>query len=215
MGTVTIIGTGNMARGIGTRLLAGGSSVTLLGTETAKASALADELRRGAKAGATVKAGVSGDPISGDVVVLAVPYSAVGDILKRYGSQLDGKIVVDITNPLNATYDGLATPLGSSAAEEISRLAPGAKVLKAFNTTFAGTLVAGQAAGQQLDVLIAGDDASAKAELARLVSEGGLRPIDVGPLKRAEQLEHLGFLHIAIQQPLGMGFSSGLKLLKP
>jgi 8-hydroxy-5-deazaflavin:NADPH oxidoreductase len=85
-------------------------------------------------------------------------------------------------------------------------------VVKAFNTTFAPTLVAGEAGGQQLDVLIAGDDDAAKQKVAQLVSDGGLRPLDVGPLRRAQQLEQLGFLHISLQQPLNLGFSSAVKL---
>lgn len=83
---------------------------------------------------------------------------------------------------------------------------------KAFNTTFAGTLVAGEAAGQQLDVLIAGDDAGAKRTIAELVEAGGMRPVDVGPLRRARQLEQLGFLHISVQAQLGAGFGSAIKL---
>jgi len=87
--------------------------------------------------------------------------------------------------------------------------------VKAFNTTFAPTLVAGEVAGQQLDVLIAGDDQAAKQKVSQLVSDGGLRPIDVGPLARAQQLEQLGFLHISLQQPLGLGFGSAVKLVTP
>jgi len=122
--------------------------------------------------------------------------------------------VVDITNPLNTeTWDSLATAPGSSSAEETQRLVPqGTPVVKAFNTTFAGTLVAGQVSGQQLDVLIAGDDGSAKRKISQLVFDGGLRPIDVGPLARAQQLEQLGFLHISLQQPLGLNFGSAVKL---
>ena len=92
---ITIIGTGNMARGIATRALAGGNAVTLLGTEADKAEALAGELS------GDVRAGTVGDPISGDVVVLAVWYQALDDVLGRYGDQLDGKTVVDITNPVD------------------------------------------------------------------------------------------------------------------
>jgi hypothetical protein len=84
--------------------------------------------------------------------------------------------------------------------------------VKAFNTTFAGTLVEGEVAGQQLDVLIAGDDEEAKRKVAQIVTDGGLRPIDVGPLGRAQQLEQLGFLHISLQQPLGLDFGSTVKL---
>jgi hypothetical protein len=84
-------------------------------------------------------------------------------------------------------------------------------VVKAFNTTFAGTLAEGQAHGQQLDVFIAGDDQDAKQQVAQLVADGGLRPIDVGPLGRAQQPEQLGLLHISLQQPLDLGFGSAIK----
>ena len=204
---ITIIGTGNMGRGIATRGLAGGHSVTLLGTETAKAQALAGELS------GDVRAGQVGDPLSGDVVVLAVWYAALDDVLGRYAHELDGKIVVDITNPIDVdTFEPLKLQAGS-AAQDIAAMAPGAKVVKAFNTTFAGTLGAGEVAGQPLDVLIAADDEDAKATVSQLVSDAGLRPVDAGPLKRARELEALGYLHMAIQQPLGTNFTSTVKLL--
>ena len=85
-------------------------------------------------------------------------------------------------------------------------------VVKAFNTTFGGTLVAGEVAGQKLDVLSAGDDADAEQKVAQLVSDGGLRPLDAGPLARAQQLEQLGFLHISLQQPHELGFASAIRL---
>ena len=87
--------------------------------------------------------------------------------------------------------------------------------MKAFNTTFAGTLVAGEVGGQQLDVLIAGDDEAAKDKVSQLAADGGLRPIDVGPLSRAQQLEQLGFLNISLQQPLGLNFGSAIKFVMP
>ena len=87
--------------------------------------------------------------------------------------------------------------------------------MKAFNTTFAGTPVAGEVNGQQLDVLIAGDDEAAKDKVSQLAADGGLRPIDVGPLSRAQQLEQLGFLNISLQQPLGLNFGSAVKLVMP
>jgi predicted dinucleotide-binding enzyme len=204
---VTIVGTGNMARGIATRVLAGGHSVTLLGTETAKAQALADELS------GEVRAGQVGDPLAGNVLVLAVWYAAVDDVLGRYRDQLDGKVVVDITNPIDVdAFEPLQLAAGS-AAQEIAAKAPGAKVVKAFNTTFAGTLGEGRVAGQPLDVLIASDDDDAKETVGRIVSDAGLRPIDAGPLARAHELEALGYLHMALQQPLGTGFSSTVKVL--
>jgi NADPH-dependent F420 reductase len=204
---ITVIGTGNMARGIATRALAGGHSVTLLGTETEKAEELARELS------GDVRAGQVGDPLAGDVVVLAVWYAAIGDVLGTYGDQLNGKVVVDITNPIDVdAFEPLELEAGS-AAQEIAAKAPGAKVVKAFNTTFAGTLGEGRVADQPLDVLIASDADDAKETVSRIVADAGLRPIDAGPLKRAHELEALGYLHMVLQQPLGTGFLSAVKIL--
>ena len=205
---VTIIGAGNMGRGIGTRLVAGGNEVQLVDRDPAEAQALAAEL------GDAASAAAQDDAFDGDVVVLALYYPGAKDAVDQYREQLAGKVVVDITNPVDlSTFDGLATPPGTSAAEEIAALVPeGTPVVKAFNTTFAGTLAAGEAAGQQLDVLIAGDDEDAKRKVAGLAEAGGLRPIDVGPLRRAQQLEQLGFLHMSVQEPLGAGFGSAVKL---
>jgi 8-hydroxy-5-deazaflavin:NADPH oxidoreductase len=86
-------------------------------------------------------------------------------------------------------------------------------VVKAFNTTFAGTLQEGKVGDQQLDVLIAGDDTDAKASVARLVEGGGMRVVDAGPLRRARQREALGFLHMALQESLGTGYRSAVKFL--
>jgi predicted dinucleotide-binding enzyme len=122
---------------------------------------------------------------------------------------------VDITNPVDvSTFDGLVTPAGSSAAEEIAKAAPaGANVVKAFNTTFAGTLVPAQVAGQPLDVLVAADDAEAKQAVLALIEAAGLRGIDAGPLRRARELEALGFLHMTLQESLGTNYASTVKLL--
>ena len=204
---ITIIGTGNMARGIATRALEGGHGVTLLGTERAKAEALAAELPGQARAGAV------GDPLNGDVVVLAVWYQAVPDVLARYGDQLDGKVVVDITNPVDPeTYAPLTVEAGS-VAQEIAGTVPGARVVKAFNTTFAGTLAEGQVAGTPLDVFLASDDEGAKATVSQLAADGGLRAIDVGPLALAHQLEGVGYVNMAIQPGLGTNYGSALKVL--
>ena len=204
---ITIIGTGNMARGIATRALEGGHGVTLLGTEQAKAEALAAELPGKAQAGAV------GDPLSGDVVVLAVWYQAVPDVLARYGDQLDGRVVVDITNPVDPeTYAPLTVEAGS-VAQEIAATVPGARVVKAFNTTFAGTLVEGTVAGTPLDVFVAGDDDAAKGVVAQLATDGGLRAIDVGPLALAHQLEGAGYLNMAVQPALGTNYGSALKVV--
>jgi NADPH-dependent F420 reductase len=212
MADVTIVGAGNMARGIGTRLLAGGADVQILAPTAEHATDLASEL--GAAGGSVTGAGLQ-EPLRGEVVVLAMPYQAALEVASTRRDELDGRVVVDITNPVDwATFDRLVTPADSSAAEEIAkRLPPGAPVVKAFNTTFAGTLSSGEVGGQQLDVLLAGDDEDAKATVARLVEAGGLRAVDTGPLRRARQLEHLGFLHMALQDKLGTGFGSAVKVV--
>jgi NADPH-dependent F420 reductase len=212
---VTIIGAGNMGRGIGHRIVAGGHSVTIVDRDAEEAQQLMGELRGASEGGATVAAAEPGAELRGEVVVLAVYYPGNLEIARDLGDRLAGKVVVDISNPLNQTFDGLATAPGTSAAaEEVAQSAPaGARVVKPFNTTFSGTLVEGQVAGQPLDVFIAGDDEEAKETVAQLVRDGGLRAIDVGPLERARQLEGLGFLGITLQQPLGLNFQSAWKLI--
>jgi NADPH-dependent F420 reductase len=211
---VTVIGAGNMGRGIGHRLVAGGHSVTVVDRDPEEAGRLAEELRGVAEGDATVEAAEPGAELRGEVVILAVYYPGTLEIAGDLGDRLAGKIVVDISNPLNQTFGGLATAPGTSAAEELAAALPaGARVVKAFNTTFSGTLVEEQVAGKQLDVLIAGDDEGAKETVAQLVRDGGLRAIDTGSLERARQLEGLGFLHITLQQTLGTGFGSAVKIL--
>ena len=211
---VTIIGAGNMGRGIGTRAAAGGHSVTFVDANLETAQTVAAEVGKAAKNGAKVSASSIGDVQFGDVVVLAVWYGTNIEIAKQLGEKLAGKVVVDIANPLNSTYDGLATPADSSSAEELAKvIAPSAKVVKAFNTTFAGTLLSGQVAGQPLDVFIAGDDADAKAKVAQIVTDGGLRAVDTGPLHRARQIEGMQLLHIVLQNALGTNWGSTVKIL--
>lgn len=172
---VSIIGKGNMGQAIAKVVTDGGNTAELLGREDA------------------------GTPLSGDVVVLAVPYPAVADVLAAHREHLAGKVVVDITNPLNfQTYDSLTVPADSSAAAEIAEALPDSRVLKAFNTTFAGTLARGAVGPLTTTVLIAGDDDAAKATLAEVVRAGGLKAVDAGPLRRARELEALGFLQITL-----------------
>jgi 8-hydroxy-5-deazaflavin:NADPH oxidoreductase len=210
---VTIIGAGREGGGIATRMVAGANDVELIDTDREKAENLARELSGPGGGSASVVA--AGGPIGGEVVVLAVYYPVIAEVVRQYAEQLAGKIVVDISNPVDFdTMDGLATPPESSSAEETAKLVPeGTPVVKAFNTTFGNTLVPGEVAGQRLDVLIAGDDEQAKNKVSELVRAGDLRPIDVGPLRRARQLEHLGFLHISLQDRLGTGFRSTVKLI--
>ena len=172
---VSIIGTGNMGQAIAKVVTDGGNTVELLGREDA------------------------GTAPTGDVVVLAVPYPAVPDVLAAHREHLAGKVVVDITNPLDFdTFDSLTVPADSSAAAQIAAALPDSRVLKAFNTTFAGTLAQGAVGPLTTTVLIAGDDDAAKATLADVVRAGGLSTADAGSLRRAREMESLGFLQITL-----------------
>jgi len=211
---ITIIGSGNMGRGIGTRAVAGGHSVTFVDRDPAEAEKAVAEVKTAAKDGAQVATASLGEAELGDVVVFAVWYGTNIELAKQLGDKLAGKVVVDIANPLNETYDGLATEPDSSSAEDLAKaIANGAKVVKAFNTTYASTLLAGEVAGQPLDVFIAGDDVDAKAKVAQIVTDGGMRPVDAGPLSRARQIEGMQLLHIVTQGTLGTNWGSALKIL--
>jgi NADPH-dependent F420 reductase len=211
---ITIIGAGNMGRGIGTRAVAGGHSVTFIDANPEVAEKTAAEVRASAKNDAKVSSTSLGEAELGDVVVLAVWYGTNLELAKQLGAKLAGKVVVDIANPLNATYDGLATAPDSSSAEDLAKaIASGARVVKAFNTTYASTLLEGRVAGQPLDVFIAGDDADAKGKVAQIVTDGGMRPIDTGPLSRARQIEGMQLLHITLQNTLGTNWGSTIKIL--
>ncbi len=175
MATVTIIGKGNIGSAVAAIAAKGGNDVQILDTTTPDTA------------------------IIGDVVVLAVPHPAVAEIVAARGEQLAGKIVVDPTNPVDfETFDGLVVPADSSKAAEIAAALPDSRVVKAFNTNFAATLVAGTVGINPTTVLLAGDDADAKATVAAIVADGGLAVIDAGSLKRARELEAIGFLQITL-----------------
>ncbi|MCX8561973.1 NAD(P)-binding domain-containing protein [Mycolicibacterium mucogenicum] len=192
MSSISIIGLGNMARAMAARALAGGNTVEIIGRDKAKAGELAAELD-----GAT--AGTAGAEPVGDIVVLAVPYASAATVVNEYGDALRGKVIVDITNPVTPDLTGFVTPEGSSGAQEIAKAAaPGARVVKAFNTLFANVLTAGSTEGRPVDVFIAGDDAQAKDDVSTFVESMGLRPMDAGPLLMARALENAGLLEIAL-----------------
>jgi 8-hydroxy-5-deazaflavin:NADPH oxidoreductase len=206
---LTIIGAGNMGRAIAKRAIAGGNEVEIVDRNPDDARSLADELGSGATA-----VGPDGE-LGGELVVLAVYYGSIAEAVEQYRDRLEGKAIVEISVPLDwESMDGFVVPPDSSAAEETQKLLPArTPVVKAFTTNFARTLEPGEKNGTPLDVFIAGDDEEAKGKVAALVEGGGMRPIDVGPLRRARQMEHAMFLQISAQKPLGSGFASALKLL--
>ena len=189
MTTVSIIGTGNMGSAIGAIVAAGGNSVEVVGRDAS-------------------------DPITGDIVVLAVPHFAIDEIVAARGTDLAGRIVVDITNPLNfETFDSLVVPADSSRAGELAKALPDSRVLKAFNTNFAATLAQKTIGGLPTTVLIAGDDDLAKQALADVVRAGGLNAVDAGKLARARELESLGFLQLTAAVGEKIGWTGGFALV--
>jgi predicted dinucleotide-binding enzyme len=189
MSSISIIGTGNMARTIGTLAVAGGNTVEVLGRDQSKAAALAEALGGGAVAGTW------GAVPAGDIVITALLYATVVPVVTEYADALAGKVIVEISNPFNAAADGLAYSGETSIAQQVANVAPaGASVVKAFNTIFGHVLEK----GGRPDVFIAGDDARAKAAVAAFIATLGLRPLDVGSLAMAHWLEGAGLLTMGL-----------------
>ncbi|AIX99963.1 putative reductase [Arthrobacter sp. PAMC 25486] len=195
MEQITIIGSGNMARSIAVRMLQARHSVQILGRNGGKTRELVEFLGAGAQGGG------EGAVIEGGIVFLAVPFEEAKKSVLFYGEALAGRVSVDISNPVDlATFDKLLTPAGSSAAEQTAlHASPEALVVKAFNTCLAKPLEAGTVAGIPLDVFIAGDSEQAKVKVSAVVAASGLRPIDVGPLRRARELEAMMLLVMGLQ----------------
>lgn len=190
MAHVSIIGTGNMGQAISALLTRGDNTVEVHAHDDAAQS------------------------ITGDIVVLAVPYGALNDIVAKRGDELAGKVVVDITNPLDfETFDSLLVPPDGSAAAELATALPQSRVLKAFNTTFAATLSAGAVGDLTTTVLVAGDDTAAKDLMIGAVTAAGVRAVDAGTLKRARELEALGFLELTLAAAEKISWTGGFALV--
>ena len=188
MSSISIIGTGNMARAIGRLAVAGGTTVEVIGRDQAKAADLAKAL------GGSATTGEWGAAPAGDIVIVALVYASVVPVVAHYGDALAGKVIVDISNPFNSAGDGLAHGEDTSIAQELAKAAPAsASVVKAFNTIFRHVLEKGRPV-----VFIAGDDAQAKAGVAAFVESLGLRPLDAGGLKMAYWLEGAGVVTMGL-----------------
>lgn len=182
---ITIFGKGNMGQAIGKNFAEAGNTVQYYGSKDT-----AQQL--------------------GDIVVMAVPYPALAALAKQYQAELAGKIVVDITNPLNfETWDELVVPADSSAAQQLQELLPESKVLKAFNTNFAATLQSGKIGELPTTVLVAGDDEDAKAAFKSVLASSALRVLNAGKLKRAREMEATGFLQMTLAASEQIGWDGG------
>lgn len=191
MKTVSVIGVGSMGEAIASLAVTAGASVQLLGRDPERTTTVA------ARTGST--AATVGDALSGEIVVLAVLYPAVSEVVEAYRNELAGRVLVDITNPVDfSTLDGMLVPADGSAAAEIAAQAPAARVVKAFNTTFAAHLTGGTVGSEPTTVLVAGDDGDARDAVASLVRDGGLDAVELGGLQRARELEAIGFVQVAL-----------------
>lgn len=190
MNKVTIIGGGNMGKAISELVTKGGNTVEILTRSDASTA------------------------VTGEIVVLAVPYGALDEIVAQRGDELAGKVVVDITNPLDfQTFDSLVVPADGSAAAELAAKLPRAKVVKAFNTNFAATLGTGKVGENTTTVLVAGDDADAKQGVVSFVKAAGLNALDAGSLKRARELEAIGFTQLALAASEQIGWTGGFAVV--
>lgn len=189
---IAIIGTGNVGSALGGTLTRAGHDVTFAGRDLDKAQDAASAI------GATASTTTTDAVADADVVVLAVPFAALPEVADDIRPVVGGKIVIDATNPLKPDYSGLALQ-GTSAAEELARLLPGAKIAKAFNTVFASNQADPDAQGTTLDGLFATDEEAARDALAGLLESIGFRPVHVGPLAAARELEAMAWLNIRLQ----------------
>lgn len=205
---IALIGAGNVGKALGGSFIRAGHNVVFAAKDPEHARTVADEL--GGKAAATSRAAAE----AADVIVLAVWYGVIDDVLAEIGDALAGKVVVDVSNPVTADYSALAV-VDTSAAEEIQRKAAAAHVVKAFNTVFASLQAEPVIDGVPVDGLVAGDDEEAKGKVLELVRSLGMRPIDAGGLRMARALEQLAFLNISLQLRNGWSWQTAWKLSGP
>jgi 8-hydroxy-5-deazaflavin:NADPH oxidoreductase len=187
---IGFIGAGNVARALGKLLVAGGHSVSFGGRE--------------GEARAAREVGSFADAARADLVVLAVPFSAARDLLPSLAAGLEGKIVVDATNPVNPDWSPMLLGQESSAGEEVARALPGARVVKAFNTVFADVMHEDRLVrdGARVTCFVASDDVEARGSVAELARTAGFAPLEVGPLAMSRHLEAMA--HLNIQMAVGM-----------
>ncbi|QDG94681.1 NADPH-dependent F420 reductase (plasmid) [Rhizobium sp. NIBRBAC000502774] len=196
---IAVIGTGKMGAGFARAFASSGVDVVIGHRDPAKAASLAAEL------GATVEGGGTAAAVKlADIVLLALPYESVASVLGEVGD-LTGKILIDISNPITADYKELLLGHTTSAAEEIQKAAPGAHVVKAFNTIFAGLVSPEVRAGKTLQVFVAGDDADATAKVRELAEKLSFDAVNAGPLSNSRFLEPIGEMNIHFGFFLGMG----------
>jgi 8-hydroxy-5-deazaflavin:NADPH oxidoreductase len=205
---IAILGAGNVGTAVAAKATEAGHDVVVT-------AASADHAEKAVAGTGARAAGSNAEAVrDAEVVVLAVPHTAVAAIAAELGEELAGKIVVDATNPLNESFSDLVTA-GVSAGEQLQSRLPDAYVVKAFNTIFAGRHANPEEGGEPLDAFIAGDNGPAKESVGALASSLGYRVIDAGGLRMARSLEEMAFLNITLNAVNGWSWQSGWKLVGP
>jgi 8-hydroxy-5-deazaflavin:NADPH oxidoreductase len=212
---IAVIGaTGSMGSAISKSLAKGNYRLLLKGNNQEKLEQLVDEIKKTNPA-ADVEAMACPKDASweADIIIAAVPYSAEKEVAEKIREVATQKIVVSIANPLNETYDGLVTSPGTSAAEELQKLLPHSKVIKAFNTTFAADFANTVIDGKQVDAFIAGDDQEALETVSDMVSTAGFNPVNAGKLAVSSTLESMQLMLIQLGMKNNYNWLAGFKIL--
>lgn len=204
---VAIIGAGNVGKALATALSQAGHKVTITARDPKHATLAAEST------GATAAASNAAAAKTADVVIAAVPAASLAEVAAEIREPAAGKPVVDVSNRMTPGQEGLDIDTTTSNAEELAWMLPESPVVKAFNTVFASHQADPVAEGVRLDGFVAADDDAAKQTILDLVESIGLHPVDVGPLKRARQLEGIAFLNIAINAENSGSWQSGWKLV--
>jgi predicted dinucleotide-binding enzyme len=204
---IAIIGTGKVGTAVGGSLVRAGHQVTFAARDAEKARKVASEL------GASAAESPAEAARQADVIVLAVPYLAAEQVAAELAGQAAGKVVIDATNPIKADYSGLATEAGESGAERFGQLLSGARMVKALNTIFASVQADPTTWGTTVDALYATDDPVARIAVIEVLSSMGLRPVGVGPLAAARELEAMAWLNIRLQMIAGGDWRTTFALL--
>jgi hypothetical protein len=213
--TIAIIGaTGNMGSAIAKSLSNGNYRLLLKSGNQEKLSTLVEEIKS-IHPSADVEATPCPKDASweADIIILAVPFSAEKEVAERIREVATQKIVISIANPLNETYNGLVTAPDTSAAEELQKLLPHSKVIKAFNTTFAADFSTPVINGKQVDAFIAGNDADALDVVSELVNAAGFNPVVAGDLSVSRTLENMQLLLIQLGMKYQYNWLAGWKIL--